>query len=59
MIKNSELYWLNLIGKPYSKQLRMEVGEKLGIGLNNGKTLLNKLNMFGISIEEIQEILRK
>ena len=55
----NEMYQLNLIGKPNSKFLRLTLGEELGIGLNNGKTLLNKLNMFGITIEQIKKILRK
>ena len=59
MIELGDLYSLNLMGKPNSKRLRLELGEKLGIGLNNGKTLLNKLNMFGITIDEINEILGK
>ncbi len=58
-VEISDLYSLGLIGKPYSKALRLSLGEKLGIGLNNGKTMLNKINMFGITLEEINNILRK
>ncbi len=54
-----DLYKLNLIGKPNSKHYRLVIGEELGIGLNNGKTLLNKLNMFGIKLEQINKILGK
>ncbi len=53
------LYDLNLVGKHNSKALRLTLGENLGIGLNNGKTLLNKINMFNISLEQINKILRK
>jgi ribonuclease M5 len=59
MITMSDMYQLNLIGKPNSKHYRLVLGEGLGIGSNNGKTLLNKLNMFGIKIEQINSILRK
>ena len=58
-IKMSDLSQLGLVGKPYSKELRMRLGEKLGIGLNNGKTLLNKVNMFGISLDQIRDSLGK
>ena len=59
MITMNDMYQLDLLGKPNSKRLRLELGEKLGIGLNNGKTMLNKLNMFGIKLEKIEKILRK
>lgn len=59
LVKLNDLYHLGLIGNPNSKALRLFIGEKLGIGLNNGKTLLNKINMFGISLEEITQILGK
>ena len=55
----SDLYALGLIGNNHSKALRLSIGETLGIGLNNGKTLLKKINMFGISLEEIKVALRK
>lgn len=58
-VKLDDLYQLGLIGKPNSKALRLMLGENLGIGLNNGKTLLNKINMFGISLEKITQLLRK
>ncbi|MFK5883757.1 MAG: ribonuclease M5 [Candidatus Izemoplasma sp.] len=53
----SDMYTLNLIGYNNSKKLRKKVGEALGIGLNNGKTLRNKFNMFNIKIESIIEII--
>lgn len=56
-ITYSDLYAYNLIGNPNSKAIRKQLGEELGIGLNNGKTLLKKLNMFNINIEQIKEIL--
>ena len=59
LVKISDLYRLGLIGNRNSKALRSLIGETLGIGLNNGKTLLYKINMFGISLEEIETVLRK
>lgn len=52
-----DLYVLKLIGNENSKKLRKILGEELGIGLNNGKSLCNKLNMFGIKLDKIKEIL--
>lgn len=53
-----DLYYYNLIGDKGSKKLREMVTEKLGIGLCNGKTLLKKLNMFSITKEELEDLLR-
>jgi len=53
-----DLYYYNLIGDKGSKELRRKVTESLGIGLCNGKTLLKKLNMFNITKEELESLLR-
>ena len=58
LIKRSDLYNLGLLGKQNSKQRRKQLCEDLGIGLSNGKTLLNKLNMFSISLSQIETLLR-
>ena len=58
-IEIRDLTRLGLVGKPHSKEMRMRLGETLGIGLNNGKTLLNKVNMFGITLEQIRDSLGK
>ncbi len=57
LVEYKDLYRLKLIGNNSSKELRKILGEELGIGLNNGKTLLKKLNMFNINISQISEIL--
>jgi len=57
VVEYKDLYELKLIGFPNSKALRGRVGEELGIGLNNGKTLYKKLNMFSIDTSQIKEIL--
>lgn len=56
-IQMKDLYELKLIGSNDSKQRRKILCESLGIGLSNGKTLYNKLNMFGINKKEIIDIL--
>lgn len=48
-----DLYALDLVGKTNSKQRRIQLTKKLGIGLANGKTLLHKLQMFNLSKEDI------
>ena len=53
-----DLYYYNLIGDKGSKELRLKVTDSLGIGFCNGKTLLKKLNMFDITKEELEDILR-
>ena len=52
------LYDLKLIGDSGSKSLRQKVTDSLGIGLCNGKTLCKKLNMFGISLEQLENLLK-
>ena len=56
-IELKDLYQLKLIGSSNSKKLRQHLCETLGIGLSNGKTLLTKLNMFGIDINEVKNII--
>jgi len=57
LVEFKDLYKLKLIGNDSSKALRKYLGEELGIGLNNGKTLLKKINMFNITLSQISEIL--
>lgn len=54
-----DMYDMGLVGHENSKKLRRELGEKLGIGLNNGKTFYKKLCMFGIVREDIEKALRR
>lgn len=58
MIKhNNEITYIQLyeLGFMTSKQKRFSLCEKLGISYCNGKQLLKRLNMFGISMEEIKK----
>lgn len=58
-VKLNDLYKLGLIGNRDSKALRLRLGERLGIGLNNGKALLYKINMFDIKLDKIKDVLGK
>lgn|SRR5690554_323542 len=53
IVKNDLIYF-GLIGKPDSRKKREQLGNRLGIGYNNGKQLLKRLNMFNISVKEIE-----
>lgn len=57
-ITRNQLYDLDLLGKPDSRVLRDYLCNALKIGKANAKTLLNKLNMFGITLEELNEVVR-
>ncbi|MCC5890268.1 MAG: ribonuclease M5 [Alkalibacterium sp.] len=49
----------DLIGSPQSRALRGALGEELRIGYTNGKQLEKRLNMFGITENEVSEALSK
>ena len=53
-----DLFCAGLTGRTDSKQKREKMGQALGIGYSNSKSLLNKLNKFGIPKEEFYEALR-
>jgi len=57
-ISRNQLYDLDLIGKTQSKQVREYVCGRLHIGKANAKTFKNKLEMFGVTIEELESIVR-
>ncbi|MDQ0508158.1 ribonuclease M5 [Aedoeadaptatus ivorii] len=44
-----------LVGSDAATERRRKLGESLGIGHGNGKQFLNRLNRFGITIEEFTE----
>ena len=52
-----DLYDLGLIGKKESKIKRKQLCETLNIGYVNGKQLVNRLNLFNFTKEEIKEII--
>jgi ribonuclease M5 len=49
------LYDLGLIGQQNSSELREKIGESLHIGHTNGKTLLKRVNMMGVSYEALKK----
>jgi len=51
------LIGLDLIGHLASKQKREILAKRLGIGYVNGKQLKNRLNMFGITKEQVMQAL--
>ena len=54
-IKQVDLINFGLILRPDSRQRREFLGQKLRIGYANGKQLLKRLNMFKISLEDIEK----
>jgi ribonuclease M5 len=54
-ITSEDLYDLRLSGYDNSQTFRDILGKKLGIGSGNSKQFLKKLNMFNISLEEINK----
>lgn len=55
-ISKTDLFVLGLIGNVNSNELRGYACEKLNLGHCNGKTLLNRLNLFGIDINKLKEV---
>ena len=58
-ITQSFLVKLDLIGHSHSKEKRELLATELGIGYVNGKQLKNRLNMFGITEEQVLNALEK
>jgi len=56
-ITSSFLYDMRLIGQKESKRLRNQLSEKLNLGHVNGKTLLNRLQLFDYKKIDITEVL--
>lgn len=52
-----DLYKLGLIGETNSQKLRDKICLDLNLGHANAKTFLNRLNMFGITIEQLENVL--
>lgn len=58
-ITYNDLYELKLVGNCASKNLRKKVSDYLNIGLPNGKVFLERINMLGVTLEEIKDIIKK
>jgi len=50
-----DLFELGLVGKKDSKIKREKLCSKLKIGYVNGKQLVNRLNLFNITLEEVKD----
>ena len=59
LITTNYLYKLGLIGEKNSQKLRDEICYKFNLGHANAKTFLNRINMFGITIKDIENVLNK
>lgn len=57
-INEVDLYELGLLGKNDSKSKREKVCEYYHLGWCNAKTFLKRVNMFGLTIEEIKEVIK-
>ena len=53
-----DLYNLGLFGNVNSQKLRDKVCAKLNLGHTNGKTFLKRINMFNISIKDVENALK-
>ena len=56
-VTKQDLYDRRLIGFKDAKKRREHLCRSLHIGMANGKTLLKKLNMFGIELEILDEVI--
>ncbi len=56
-ITASFLYEVGLIGQTESKKMRSQLSNKLHLGQVNGKTLLNRLQLFDYKKQDIIEVL--
>lgn len=58
-ITEVDLYELGLFGNVDSKEKRNKVCEYFNLGWCNAKTFLKRINMFGLSINDIEEVIKK
>ena len=58
-VNEVNLYELGLIGKSDSKMMRDKVCEVYHLGWCNAKTFLKRINMFGLTIKDIEEVIKK
>ena len=57
-INENDLYELGLIGREDSKIKREKICNYYHLGWCNGKTFLKRVNMFGLSIQDLKEVLK-
>lgn len=56
-ISKSDLMRLGLLMGSDSRKRREFLGEQLRIGYTNGKQLLKRLELFGVTLEEVEEVM--
>ena len=59
VVKEVDLYELGLFGNNDSKAKRNKVCEYYHLGWCNAKTFLKRINMFGLSLKDIKDVLEK
>ncbi|MGM0435593.1 MAG: ribonuclease M5 [Bacillota bacterium] len=57
-VTHNDLLKYGLVGKKDAKRKREALCNHFSIGLANGKTLLKKLDMFGISKKDIEKVIK-
>lgn len=57
-ISESDLYDMGLLGRDNSKKLREKVCNHYHLGWCNAKTFLKRINMFGLTKEQIKEVIK-
>ena len=57
-ISQADLYELGLIGKEDSASKREKVCEYYHLGWCNAKTFLKRVNMFGLKIEDLKDVIK-
>ncbi len=58
-ITTEDLYRYGLLGNTNSAKLRQQVSDWYNIGNPNGKTFLKRLNLMGITVEQLEETICK
>lgn len=57
LINEIDLYELGLLGKKDSKQKREKICNYYHLGWCNGKTFLKRINMFGLTKQDLKEVI--
>lgn len=58
IVCESDLYEMGLLGRNDSKKLREKVCNHYHLGWCNAKTFLKRINMFGLTKEQIKEVIK-
>ena len=58
LVNECDLYEIGLLGRQESKKLRERVCNHYHLGWCNAKTFLKRVNMFGLTKEQIKEVIK-